>query len=62
MQRAFQRNRCLSLARQLVTDDRGTAILETTLILGLVTIVCLIAMKGFGASLTLWWNNIATML
>ena len=48
-----------SLLNRLACDEQGAETIEWVLVVGLIAVVCIVAMKGFGITLTNWWNDSA---
>jgi Flp pilus assembly pilin Flp len=46
-----------SLLNRLACDEQGAETIEWVLVVGLIAVVCIVAMKGFGITLTNWWTS-----
>lgn len=51
-----------SLLARVARDEQGGELVEWILIVGLIAVVCLVAMNGFGYTLALRWNEIMNVM
>ncbi len=48
--------------RRMWRDDEGQDLVEYALIAGLISVICYLAIKGAGASISTVWTNVSTAM
>jgi len=52
----------MNVIRRLIIEEEGQGLVEYALIIGLVTLFCVLAIGAAGGALSGWWSNLTSCI